>query len=70
VVVTKGVPNEIVMKISRDLAKVMNDPAVQQRLTQAGLAVDNMPRDQWIAMAKRTPLTWGDVARRNNIKIQ
>jgi len=70
VVVTKGVPNDIVLKISRDLAKVMNDPTVQQRLVQAGLAVDNMPRDQWIAFAKKTHATWGDVARRNNIRVQ
>jgi tripartite-type tricarboxylate transporter receptor subunit TctC len=70
VVVTKGVPNDIVLKISRDLAKVMNDPAVQERLVKAGLAVDNMPRDQWIAMAKKTYVTWGEVARSNNIKVQ
>jgi len=70
VVVPKGVPNDLVMKISRDLAKVMNDPAVQERLTKAGLAVDNMPRDKWIAFAKQTHTTWGEVARRNNIKIQ
>ena len=70
VVVPKGVPNDIVMKISRDLAKVMNDPALQERLTKAGLAVDNMPRDQWIAFAKQTHTTWGEVARRNNIRVQ
>ena len=51
VVVPKGVPNDIVMKISRDLNKIMSDPALQERLTKAGLAVDNMPRDQWIAFA-------------------
>jgi tripartite-type tricarboxylate transporter receptor subunit TctC len=70
VVVPKGVPAELVSKISRDLAKVMNDPAVQERLTKAGLAVDNAPRDQWIAMFKRTHQAWGDVARKNNIKVQ
>ena len=70
VVVPKGVPNDIVMKLSRDLAKVMNDPALQDRLTKAGLAVDNAPRDQWIAMFKRTHQAWGDVARKNNIKVQ
>jgi tripartite-type tricarboxylate transporter receptor subunit TctC len=70
VVVTKGAPAEIVAKVSRDLAKVMNDPGVQERLVKAGLAVDNMPREQWIAFAKRTHATWGDVARRNNIKLQ
>ena len=70
VVVPKGVPNDIVMKISRDLTKVMNDPALQERLTKAGLAVDNMPRDQWIAFAKQTHTTWGEVARRNNIRVQ
>ena len=70
VVVPKGVPNEIVAKLSKDLAKVMNDPAIQERLTKAGLAVDNAPRDQWIAMFKRTHQAWGDVARKNNIKVQ
>ena len=70
VVVPKGTPNDIVTRVSRDLAKVMNDPAVQERLTKAGLAVDNAPRDQWIAMFKRTHQAWGDVARKNNIKVQ
>jgi tripartite-type tricarboxylate transporter receptor subunit TctC len=69
-VFAKGVPNDIVLKVSRDLAKVMNDPAVQDRLVKAGLVVDNMPRDEWIAFAKKTYATWGDVARRNNIKLQ
>ena len=70
VVVTKGAPADIVAKVSRDLAKVMNDPVLQERLVKAGLAVDNMPREQWIAFAKKTHATWGDVARRNNIKLQ
>ncbi|HZZ91788.1 MAG TPA: tripartite tricarboxylate transporter substrate binding protein [Usitatibacter sp.] len=70
VVATKGVPDAIVTKISRDLAKVMNDPTVQQRLVTAGLVVDNQPRDQWMAFAKKTYVTWGEVARRNNIKVQ
>src|SRR5687767_1888292 len=70
VVVPKGVPNDIVAKLTKDLNKVMSDPAVQERLTKAGLAVDNAPRDQWIAMFKRTHQAWGDVARKNNIKVQ
>jgi tripartite-type tricarboxylate transporter receptor subunit TctC len=70
VVVTKGVPNDIVMKVSKDLAKVMNDPAVHERLLKAGLAIDNMPREQWIEFAKKTHTTWGEVARRNNIRVQ
>ncbi len=70
VVVTKGTPMDIVLKVSKDLNKVMNDPAVQERLLKAGLAIDNMPREQWIAFAKKTYATWGDVARRNNIKVQ
>ena len=70
VAVTKGVPDAIVMKISNDLRKVMNDPAVQQKLTTAGLMVDNMPRDEWIAFGKKTGVTWAEVAKRNNIKMQ
>jgi tripartite-type tricarboxylate transporter receptor subunit TctC len=70
VVVVKGTPNDVVMKVSNDLRKVMNDPAVQQKLTTAGLMVDNMPRDDWIAFGRKTLVTWGDVARKNNIKVQ
>ena len=70
VVVTKGVPQEIVLKLSSDLRKVLSDPAVQQRILAAGLMVDNQPRDEWIAFARKTHTTWGDVARRNNIKVQ
>jgi tripartite-type tricarboxylate transporter receptor subunit TctC len=69
-VVVKGTPNDIVLKISRDLAKVMNDPAVQEKLTKAGLAVDNQPRDEWMKWTRQTLVTWGEVARRNNIKVQ
>lgn len=70
VVVTKGAPNEIVVKVSNDLRKVLSDPAVQQRLIAAGLVVDNQPRDEWIAFARKTLVTWGDVARKNNIKVE
>ena len=69
-VFAKGVPNDIVMKVSRDLSKVMSDPAIQDRLVKAGLVVDNMPRDQWIEFAKKTHKTWGEVARSNNIKLK
>ena len=69
-VVTKGVPMDVVMKISNDMRKVLNDPAVQQRLVGAGLMVDNQPRDEWIAFARQTLTVWGDVARKNNIRVQ
>jgi len=70
VVVTKGVPDAIVMKVSNDLRKVLNDPATQQKLVTAGLMVDNQPRDQWIAFAKQTSVTWAEVAKKNNIRMQ
>jgi tripartite-type tricarboxylate transporter receptor subunit TctC len=70
VVVPKGVPQEIVTQLSNDLHKVLSDPALQNRLVAAGLVVDNQSRDEWIAFAKKTYTTWGDVARQNNIKVQ
>ena len=69
VVVVKGTPPEIVAKVSADLRKVMSDPAIQKRLVENGLMVDNMPRDEWIAFARKTLVQWGEVARRANIKI-
>ena len=70
IVAPKGVPNEIVMKISSDIHKVLSDPAMQKKIIEAGLVVDNAPRDEWIAFAKKTLVVWGDVARKNNIKVQ
>ena len=69
VVVAKGTPPEIVAKVSADLRKVMSDPVIQKRLVDNGLMVDNQPRDEWIAFARKTLVQWGDVARRANIKI-
>jgi hypothetical protein len=54
VVVVKGTPDDVVMKVSNDLRKVLNDPAVQQRSSPPGLMVDNQPRDEWIAFASKT----------------
>ena len=70
IVAPKGVPMEIVMKVSNDLRKVLTDPAMQKRILDAGLVVDNVPRDEWIAFCKKTLVVWGDVARKNNIKVQ
>ena len=69
IVVTRATPPEIVAKVSADLRKVMSDPAIQRKLIDNGLMVDNMPRDEWIAFAKKTLVQWGDVARRANIKV-
>ena len=69
VVAAKGTPPEIIAKVARDLRKVMSDPVIQQRLVENGLMVDNMPRDEWIAFARKTLVQWGDVARRANIKV-
>ncbi len=69
VAVTKGAPQEIVAKVAADLHKILADPAMQQRLVNAGLMVDNQPRDEWIAFARKTLVQWGEVARRANIKV-
>jgi tripartite-type tricarboxylate transporter receptor subunit TctC len=69
VVVTKGTPPEIVAKVSADLHKVLSDPALQARIVANGLMVDNMPRDEWIAFAKKTLVQWGEVARKANVKV-
>lgn len=70
VVAPKGTPADVVAKVARDLRKVLSDPAMQQRIVDAGLVVDNMPRDQWLAFARQTYEQWGEVARKNNIKAQ
>lgn len=70
VVAPKNTPPDVVAKVSRDLRKLMSDPAMQRRIVEAGLVVDNMPRDEWLVFARKTYDQWGEVARRNNIKVQ
>ncbi|QJR09527.1 hypothetical protein DSM104443_00576 [Usitatibacter rugosus] len=69
-VATKSTPPDVVAKISADLRKVLSNPDIQAKIVAAGLVVDNMPRDQWLVFTKGTLAQWGDVARRNNIKVQ
>ena len=70
IVAPRGTPMEIVMKVSNDIHKVLSDPAMQAKIINAGLVVDNVSRDEWIAFAKKTLVVWGEVARKNNIKVQ
>ncbi|MFN8839950.1 MAG: Bug family tripartite tricarboxylate transporter substrate binding protein [Burkholderiales bacterium] len=70
VVAPTGTPADVGAKVARDLRKVLSDPAMQQRIVDAGLVVDNMPREQWLVFARQTYEQWGEVARRNNIKAQ
>ena len=69
-VATKSTPPDVVAKISADLRKVLSNPDIQAKIVAAGLVVDNMPREQWLVFTKGTLAQWGDVARRNNIKVQ
>jgi tripartite-type tricarboxylate transporter receptor subunit TctC len=69
IVMPKGAPAEVVTKLSTDLRKVMSDPVVQEKLVKAGLVVDNMPRDEWLAFTKADLVKWGDVVKRANIKV-
>lgn len=66
----EGTPMEIAMKVSNDIHKVLSDPAMQKRIVDAGLVVDNVSRDEWITFARKTLVVRGDVARKNKIKIQ
>ncbi len=69
-VATKSTPPDVVAKISADLRKVLANPDIAAKILAAGLVVDNMPREEWLVFTKGTLKQWGDVARRNNIKVQ
>ena len=69
IVIPRGAPMEIVMKISNDLRKVMSDPAIQQKLIQNGLVVDNMPREEWLVFTRADLTKWADVVKHANIKV-
>lgn len=64
----KGTPTDIVNKIQRDVAAVLKDPDVQQKIQGLGADPGGMPPEEFQARIKREIDLWSRVAKAANIK--
>ena len=64
----KGTPTDIVNKIQRDVAAILKDPDVQQKIQGLGADPGGMPPEEFQARIKREIDLWSRVAKAANIK--
>jgi tripartite-type tricarboxylate transporter receptor subunit TctC len=64
-----GMPGAIVELLSAAIRKVMADPETRKRYDDNGLHPATLAPAEYVAFLKRDSLTWGEVVRRGNIKI-
>jgi tripartite-type tricarboxylate transporter receptor subunit TctC len=64
----KGTPKDIVQKIQRDVAKVLNEPDVKARFAELGADIGGQSPEDFSAQVTRELALWARVAKAANIK--
>jgi tripartite-type tricarboxylate transporter receptor subunit TctC len=64
----KGTPKEIVNKIQRDVAKVLNEPDVKARFAELGADIGGQSPEEFSAQVNREFALWARVGKAANIK--
>jgi tripartite-type tricarboxylate transporter receptor subunit TctC len=64
-----GTPQPIVDRLYAAIAKVLAEPDVKKKYDESGLTPALLPPAEYVAFLKRDSVTWGDVVRKGNIKI-
>jgi tripartite-type tricarboxylate transporter receptor subunit TctC len=69
-VAPKATPPEVVEKISVDVRRVLNDPAMQKRIIDRGAVPDPRGRKEWTAFVNAEIVKWAEIVRRANLKAE
>ena len=64
-----GTPRQIIARLNAEFAKVMADPAVQQRLSESGFEPQASTPEQFSAYMKSEIAKWEKVIRESNISL-
>jgi len=65
----KGLPPEIVQKLQTEMAKVVKDPGVQQRLTVQGFEAVGSTADEFSKYIGTEMAKYGKIIKDSNIKV-
>jgi tripartite-type tricarboxylate transporter receptor subunit TctC len=66
----KGTPAEIVALLNRRINEMVDDPAVQKRLEDAGLEPMRMTTEEFAARIKRDHAMWGELVKAAGVKME
>jgi tripartite-type tricarboxylate transporter receptor subunit TctC len=69
-IVPKATPAPVVDKISADVRKVLNDPAMQKRIIDRGAVPDPRGPKEWTDFVNAEIVKWGEIVRRANLKAE
>lgn len=64
-----GTPKPIVDRLNAAVAKVLAEPDVKKKYDDNGLTPAVLSPEDYVAFLKRDSVTWGDVVRKGNIKL-
>jgi tripartite-type tricarboxylate transporter receptor subunit TctC len=67
-VVPKATPQAIVARISKDVAKILREPATQKQMLDRGVVPDMRGPEEWTKFVHAELVKWTDVAKRANVK--
>ncbi|MCS6766354.1 MAG: tripartite tricarboxylate transporter substrate binding protein [Candidatus Protistobacter heckmanni] len=64
-----GTPKPVVQRLYEEIAKILKDPDVQDRLAKLGMEPSGMPPEQFAAFQKAEIAKWAKVVKAANVKI-
>jgi tripartite-type tricarboxylate transporter receptor subunit TctC len=64
-----GTPKPVIDRLGAAIAKVLAEPDVKKKYDDNGLTPATLSPAEYVAFLKRDSVTWGDVVRKGNIKI-
>jgi len=67
-VVPKATPGAIVIRISRDVGRILNEPAIQKQMLERGVVPDLRGPQEWTKFVHAELVKWTDVAKRANVR--
>lgn len=68
--VPAGTPQPIVDKLGAEIRKALADPETRKRLTNQGLEILDMPREQFVSLVNKDIARWKDVIQQSNLTTQ
>jgi tripartite-type tricarboxylate transporter receptor subunit TctC len=68
--VPAATPKHIVALLHQEIARIMRQPDVKERLVALGFEPVGSPPDEFAAWLKSEYAKWGEVVRKGNLKVE
>lgn len=68
-VVPKATPSHIVQRIGEDVARILKDPTVEQKIIERAIVPDFLGPKEWTQFVNAEITKWADVVRKANVKV-